>query len=372
MSYVTSIDEHVVRIVACVLDPSDVDVSEREVRLTSNGQRLTIAMPVMVYPNHPLNSCKFHRRTEKLVLSLRRPFASSTWEMFEHCDRQFALMQAEASRLFGSEVSNGVHITGAMKDQNCLQIHVEEGKGVHVNLQAEGVDERSLPHVRLGDKDELYLPWADHVVTDSDSSSDSSTSRADDTSDKVRNKRVAARIAQESLKVGLRVGHPEALRADGRIVKGQSVFTTRVRLAGEVVAYYRGRILPRGKMLHQRRARRFYFYLDDNHTIDGGTGGAKPHAAHVTSYINSPTGCVAKDGLPLQANLKPIVDPSLGLGRKSLRFRVERDIAAGEELFYSYGDEHDLSNLSPESSSDDSIHYELKQLQNEQVSRARQ
>eukprot|EP00928_Gymnodinium_smaydae_P088302 TRINITY_DN7240_c0_g3_i1.p3 TRINITY_DN7240_c0_g3~~TRINITY_DN7240_c0_g3_i1.p3 ORF type:complete len:116 (-),score=26.90 TRINITY_DN7240_c0_g3_i1:440-787(-) len=86
-----------------------------------------------------------------------------------------------------------------------------------------------------------------------------------------------------------------------------------------------------------------------------GTGGPRPRAAHVTAYMNSHSGCLAKDGSPAQPNLRARVDPSKGLGSRAIAFVASRDLSAGEELFFDYGEEHDMTAVSSESSSDDEV-----------------
>eukprot|EP00931_Biecheleriopsis_adriatica_P030751 TRINITY_DN18090_c0_g1_i2.p1 TRINITY_DN18090_c0_g1~~TRINITY_DN18090_c0_g1_i2.p1 ORF type:complete len:570 (+),score=101.38 TRINITY_DN18090_c0_g1_i2:132-1841(+) len=120
MAYVVHIEENCVRVEAFVSDPVKLHVYERDVRLTSGHYRLAIPLPVMVYPSHPLNTSKYNRRTGRLVLMLRRPFAGSTWDLFAECDRKFAQMQAEAQRVLGAGAGS----------QNCLQASgQEEGDG---------------------------------------------------------------------------------------------------------------------------------------------------------------------------------------------------------------------------------------------------
>merc|ERR1712228_221484 len=150
---------------------------------------------------------------------------------------------------------------------------------------------------------------------------------------------------------------------DGRAIKGNALFTTRSRQKGDVVAYYSGKVVPRERTYLESRARRFYIYLDDGYTMDGGTGGLKPRAGTITAYINSPAGCVADDGKPMEPNLAPYVDHTMGLGPRTVRMVALRDIASGEELFYDYGDRHDMSTLSPESGSEDEVYREVACVQ---------
>merc|ERR1712048_328974 len=140
---------------------------------------------------------------------------------------------------------------------------------------------------------------------------------------------------------------------DGKRVRGGSVFTTVARNTGDLVTYYKGRILRRSQMRRTSRAQRFYFSLDDAYTLDGGTGGERPRAAHVAAFVNSPVNCIAEDGSPLVANLRWRVDPTQGLGHRAASLEATRDIVAGEELLLDYGADYDLTNLSPESSEDE-------------------
>mmetsp|Transcript_73296 Transcript_73296/g.237378 ORF Transcript_73296/g.237378 Transcript_73296/m.237378 type:complete len:125 (+) Transcript_73296:1941-2315(+) len=71
--------------------------------------------------------------------------------------------------------------------------------------------------------------------------------------------------------------------------------------------------------------------------MDGGTGAERPHAAHVSAYLNSPAGCVDAAGAPLEPNLDASIDPSMGLGQRVIKLVARRDIDVGEELFFAYG-----------------------------------
>eukprot|EP00931_Biecheleriopsis_adriatica_P102479 TRINITY_DN77444_c0_g1_i1.p1 TRINITY_DN77444_c0_g1~~TRINITY_DN77444_c0_g1_i1.p1 ORF type:complete len:419 (-),score=85.26 TRINITY_DN77444_c0_g1_i1:25-1281(-) len=342
--------------------PRELDVGEREMRLRLGRRCFVCALPEQVLPTAPLNRVVYNRRTGKLLVTLRRPFASSTWQLFADFEERFAQMQQQAKRVFGSEVDEAV-ITGDAEEGALMNVdvRVEAGKGVFIDLgkegdgscstdccSHEGAPRRQKPLVLLGEpgQERTYLPWAE--------SAEACSSTEDEAPGPLPPAAVAARVARQAKRAGLRVGPPAVGRADGRPVKGFSVFTTRARREGDVVTHYRGSLLRRADMRRTPRAQRFYFALDDEWAMDGGTGGSKPRAAHVAAYLNSPAGCIDPGtGQAMQPNLKPKIDPSKGLGQRSLKLVALRDIEDGEELLFDYGDCHNLEEVSSDSSEDE-------------------
>jgi len=162
--------------------------------------------------------------------------------------------------------------------------------------------------------------------------------------------RAAVRIERQCRRRLCYIGKPRVRRTDGRKVQGRSLFTIDPIAEGAHVMHYRGRILRRDEMVGSSRAQRYYLFLDTWRLIDGGTGGPRPQAGHASALINSPAGCICEDGRPVEANCAIRIDPSKGLGQRTVSLKALRDIAAGEELFFDYGEHYDLSELSSDSS----------------------
>eukprot|EP00929_Paragymnodinium_shiwhaense_P093736 TRINITY_DN53989_c0_g1_i1.p1 TRINITY_DN53989_c0_g1~~TRINITY_DN53989_c0_g1_i1.p1 ORF type:complete len:388 (-),score=62.47 TRINITY_DN53989_c0_g1_i1:14-1177(-) len=378
MAFDVRVQENSVKVVVTIRDPRDIDISEKMVCVTSGDERFSCPLPVMVYPPHPLNTSKYNPHSQRLVLHLRRPFARETWKLFEVCEESWQKMNQEARRILGPEVDRGIDVQGAVQDENTLDVRVEEGKGVVVNLEAKNVDPAAAAHVVLGDdprQDQIFLPFAAEADADSSEEDGACAMDGDDeassplsrdvitSGDSASCRRAASRIARQARKRGLWIGPSRTKRRDGRAIKGQSVFAARTFKAGDFVVWYKGRILQAEEKLRKPRARRFYFMLDSACTIDGGTGGLKPQAAHIAAYLNCHSGCVGDDENDLEPTLTPVVDPTKGLGNHTIRMEALRDIAAGEELFFDYGDRHKLDSVSSESSGEDEVYKLLATMQ---------
>ncbi|CAE8695422.1 unnamed protein product, partial [Polarella glacialis] len=243
--YTVRVEERSVELVVSLVHgvrPDRLAVSDKELRITcfdegNGGLRFSCPLPVLVLPSAPLNRAEYRRKSRRLIVTLRRPFASSTWQLFADCDARFSQMQKEAARIFGSEVDHGVQITGEAGGLNNLDVRVEQDRGVVIDLSS---PEPSLGDGRLdrplvllsGDQERSFLPWSSEAEPGSSEEEEGGLSDVEE---------VARRVVRQARRAGLRIGRPRARRADGRQVKGCSLFTERGRSAGEVVVHYRGK-----------------------------------------------------------------------------------------------------------------------------------
>ncbi|CAE7255500.1 CRY2 [Symbiodinium natans] len=320
--------------------PDWLEVRPGHLRLRLQGRLWSCELPERVLPEAPLNRAMYRKGTKTLVVVLRRPFASSTWQLFDDCDRRFAQLQEQARRVLGDMVDRDLQITGEVEGLRSVDVKIDD-QGVAIDFAPPDSESGDRPLVVLANgKEDEYLPWAEEVRPCSSTEEEGEDASGDSWM------RVASRIQRQARRARLRVGSPLARREDGKRVKGHSVFTLPPRREGDLVVCYRGKVTERRCLRRGSRAQRFHFAMDAEWAIDGGTGGGRPFAAHVAGYLNSPAGCVDEAGTALKPNLRVRIDPSQGRGPRAVQLLAARDIEAGEELCFDYGDSHQLDDLS--------------------------
>ncbi|CAE7176401.1 unnamed protein product, partial [Symbiodinium pilosum] len=113
--------------------PEWLEVRPLQLRLRLDGRKWRCDLPERVLPEAPLNRAVYRKCNSTLVVALRRPFASSTWQLFEDCDRQFAAMQKEAQRVLGDMVDKDVQITGEVDGLRSVDVTVSD-QGVSIDF----------------------------------------------------------------------------------------------------------------------------------------------------------------------------------------------------------------------------------------------